>query len=639
MRDCEPPVYVISLDYDHQRRSRLVKQLQSAEIDFQLFKAVDGRKLSQEQLLSYEKGLEDFYRHHRKPQEMRGRGPLAPEEIGCALSHLNIYQDIIEKKIPSAIILEDDSMLLDKDIKFLLANINLVRQKWHVIYLDYLSFGVPSLFDRETGPWGLWKYVDKQRLKNLSLLKPTLNYYYFSTASLKDKYQAPKGLKDRYQAPMKFWPRISYGPNHKLAKFVYKVLGSHAYAISSEGAKCLLSEAYPLHLPADTLLTETKEVWGHTFVMTPRPIGLNPKLQKSTTIGGVGSRNLKRKRKTRVLDRYFPLLGSCARFVLNLGRWVRFFLNQLIPAKIKRVPVDINTSQPDVYVISLEQDRERRKLLIEQLRCADISYQLVKAVDGYQLSAARLRRYNRERKEYFNKLSYPLPSSLSHFMEIITRKKFIKNALAKDLLAGEVGCSLSHLKVYQEIVNRGAPWSIILEDDAQLVTDISSLFNEITKLDQQWDLVLLGYNYSGYPSLIHRRGIPIVLAGRKRLGEDLLMGRIVSVRHYGSQAYAISLNGAKRLLEKAKPIRYQADLLLWGGTEFFLKVGCFSPPIIGISSPKWIGSTIKGRGFFFEEEPWKKAFRQRFSYLYLLVRRSYLLNRRLLILTRQLLRL
>ena len=195
------------------------------------------------------------------------------------------------------------------------------------------------------------------------------------------------------------------------------------------------------------------------------------------------------------------------------------------------------------------------------------------------------------------------------------------------------------MKVYQEIVNRGTPWSIILEDDAQLVTDISSLFNEITKLDQQWDLVLLGYNYSGYPSLIHRRGIPIVLAGRKRLGEDLLMGRIVSVRHYGSQAYAISLNGAKQLSKKARPIRYQADLLLWGGAEFFLNVACFSPPIIGISSPKWVDSTIKGRGFFFEEEPWKKACRQRFGYLSLLVRRSYLLNRRLLILIRQLLRL
>ena len=634
-----PPVYVISLDYDHQRRRELVKQLQSAKIDFQLVRATDGKKLSQEQLLSYEKEQEDFYKHHRKPQEMRGRGPLSPAEIGCALSHLKIYQDIIEKKIPSAIILEDDTMLLDKDIKSILANINLVRQKWHVIYLDYLYFSVPSFFDRESGPWGLWRYVDKQRLKNRSRLNPSLNYYYFSTASSKDKYQAPKGLKDRYQAPMKFWSRIPYGANHKLAKFVYKVLGSHAYAISSEGAKCLLSEAYPLHLPADALLTETKEVWSHTFVMIPRPIVLNPELQVSSTVGGVGSRNLKRKRKIRFLDKNFPLLASCARFILNLGRCLKIFFIQLKPVKVKEAPVSISTSQPDVYVISLEQDRERRKLLIEQLTCADISYKLVKAVDGYQLSAAELRRYNRARKEYFKKLSYFLPRSLSHFMEIITRKKFIKNTLAKDLLAGEIGCSLSHLKVYQEIVNRGTPWSIILEDDAQLVTDISPLFDEITQLEQKWDLVLLGYNYSGYPSLIDGRGIPIVLAGRKSMGEDLLMGRIVPVRHYGSQAYAISLNGAKRLLEKAKPIRYQADLLLWGGKEFFLNVRCFSPPIIGISSPKWVGSTIKGRGFFFEEEPWKKAFRQRFGYLYLLVRRSYLLYKRSLILTRQLLRL
>jgi len=629
MRDFEPPVYVISLDYDHQRRRRLVKQLQSAEIDFQLFKAIDGKKLSQERLLSYEKGLEDFYKHHRKPEDMRRRGPLVPAEIGCALSHLKIYQDIIKKKIPSAIILEDDAVLLDKDIKSILANINLVKQKWHIIYLDYLSFGIPSFFDRESGPWGLWRYVDKQRLMNLSLLKPSLNHYYFSTTS----------LKHRYQAPLNFWPRIPYGENHKLAKFVCKILGSHAYAISSEGAKCLLSEAYPLHLPADALLTETKEVWRNTFVMTPRPIGLNSKLQVSSTIGKVGSRNLKRRRKTRFLDRYFPLLASYIRFILNLMRFLKLFLKQLVPAAVDKVPVDINTGQPDVYVISLEQDRERRKLLSEQLRCANISYKLVKAADGYQLSAAQLRRYNRERKEYFKKFKYPLPRSLSHLAEILTRRKFIKNTLAKDLLAGEVGCSLSHLKVYQEIVNKGAPWSIILEDDAQLVTDISPLLNEIAKLEQKWDIILLGYNYSGYSSLINRRGIPIVLAGRKCLGEDLLMGRIVSIRHFGSQAYAISLNGAKQLLEKARPIRYQADLLLWGGTEFSLNVGCFSPPIIGINSLEWIGSTVKGRGFFFEEEQWKKVFRQKLSYLYLLVRRFYLFNRRLLILTRQLLQL
>jgi len=80
----------------------MLKQLDTLKLDYEFFPAVDGRRLSQQELTK----LCDFKWMMRYEGRELSRG-----EIGCALSHIRVYQRIIKENIPYALILEDDAWL------------------------------------------------------------------------------------------------------------------------------------------------------------------------------------------------------------------------------------------------------------------------------------------------------------------------------------------------------------------------------------------------------------------------------------------------------------------------------------------------------------------------------------------------
>ena len=85
--------FVISLKHQVQKRAFMQEQLERFGIDFEFFDAVNGRELSDE-----DKALCEFSDsailtcsgNHRVKIECA----LSPGEIGCALSHLKIYQQV-----------------------------------------------------------------------------------------------------------------------------------------------------------------------------------------------------------------------------------------------------------------------------------------------------------------------------------------------------------------------------------------------------------------------------------------------------------------------------------------------------------------------------------------------------------------
>lgn len=94
--------FVVNMRKDTQKRRIIEQQLQShPDLDFQIWEAVEGGKLSkdaQKSLVS-----EEFYSKYK-------RNATLPA-IGCALSHISIYKEIIDKGIDYALILEDDAIL------------------------------------------------------------------------------------------------------------------------------------------------------------------------------------------------------------------------------------------------------------------------------------------------------------------------------------------------------------------------------------------------------------------------------------------------------------------------------------------------------------------------------------------------
>ena len=260
---------------------------------------------------------------------------------------------------------------------------------------------------------------------------------------------------------------------------------------------------------------------------------------------------------------------------------------------------------------------------MKQLECAGINYEVVEAVDGSKISRIEIGKYNKNRKRFFKEFHHPWVNyfSLDGLLRALRRRKNIFR-LVEDMAVGEIGCSLSHLKVYEKIIKRGSSWNIILEDDAQLLVDPSDLFNYISELAQKWDVIYLGYNHIGFRSFIDKRGIPLRVKGKKHLSMNLTLGRLIAYP-FGSHAYAISLAGAKLLLSKAEPLRCQADLLLGGGYEFPSSIAAFSPRIIGLHSSVHMISTISAEIPQKHESNWKIYFRCNFNHLYILTKKVY----------------
>jgi len=94
--------YVINMEKDVEKRLTITNQLQHLNnLQWELFKACEGKKLSE---------AEKSYLGYAAFKEKFGRRGTLPA-FGCSVSHLRIYQDIINNHIPVALILEDDALL------------------------------------------------------------------------------------------------------------------------------------------------------------------------------------------------------------------------------------------------------------------------------------------------------------------------------------------------------------------------------------------------------------------------------------------------------------------------------------------------------------------------------------------------
>ena len=93
--------FIVNLEKDIAKKEKILEQTEKLNLKAEIIPAVYGKNLSKEDL----KNLVYDYPNCA----------LTLGEIGCALSHLNIYNKMVKDDIPIAFILEDD-VILSKDI-------------------------------------------------------------------------------------------------------------------------------------------------------------------------------------------------------------------------------------------------------------------------------------------------------------------------------------------------------------------------------------------------------------------------------------------------------------------------------------------------------------------------------------------
>lgn len=189
-----------------------------------------------------------------------------------------------------------------------------------------------------------------------------------------------------------------------------------------------------------------------------------------------------------------------------------------------------------VFVISLKSDVARREKLKGRFKNYD-EFKLVEATDGRAMSA----------KEYYG---YALASL---------------EAYGRLLSPSEIGCSLSHVRAYEEFLKSDAKFALILEDD--VIGDengVKKAFETAAKMDE--GSVLICGAQDGLEGRFSAFG--------KKLEDDFWL---VSKRSYGTiyraAAYVLDRRAAETVLQTHKKALCVADfwriLLLQNGLKMY----------------------------------------------------------------------
>ncbi len=228
--------FVINLDKDRDRLVFMDEQLSGLGIDYHRQSAVLGRE--------YKPGLDEYDPVLAKRE---GGHDLLPGEIGCALSHAQVINKIVEEKIPYTLVLEDD-VLLPKKFKEIIEFEITKNGSWEYLLFDYVPVG-PSFLRS----WFRGIFVNYKKVEGFGL---KINFIFRHAA--KAVYIIPMSL---FEFLRNYLRRFFPGP----VIFFRPVYFAGAYLVSYEGAKKMHSLINPVRYTADQLPNKARVLRGLKF--------------------------------------------------------------------------------------------------------------------------------------------------------------------------------------------------------------------------------------------------------------------------------------------------------------------------------------------------------------------------------------
>jgi len=146
---------------------------------------------------------------------------------------------------------------------------------------------------------------------------------------------------------------------------------------------------------------------------------------------------------------------------------------------VKSANTPSNKLFDEIYLMNLKRRPDRLKTFLNKFRESDLSqYPLVKfdAIDGSMLDIEKV------------PLSELAKAELQQLKTTGFRTKHYQ------LTKGAIGCYLSHLKIWENILKNEYKTALIFEDDADIPHNILERMNEeMMYIPTDWDIVLFGY--------------------------------------------------------------------------------------------------------------------------------------------------
>lgn len=191
--------------------------------------------------------------------------------------------------------------------------------------------------------------------------------------------------------------------------------------------------------------------------------------------------------------------------------------------------MSINTKDIPIFCINLDRRKDRWKNFTEQSSLTQFdSIIRVSAVDGNKIPLLQNENISLETKNN------------------ILKKSRRSHGEIKSM--GAIGCTLSHAKVWKEFLEKypDQPYCIVLEDDAKIPPNLLEILNNIPLTEiGSFDVWLLYYT--------------LIEKNIKELSDHWISPGYF----WGTVAYIISREGAKKLLDTLYPIEVQIDRYMY----------------------------------------------------------------------------
>jgi len=181
-----------------------------------------------------------------------------------------------------------------------------------------------------------------------------------------------------------------------------------------------------------------------------------------------------------------------------------------------------------VFVINLERDQARRTHMENMLTKCQINAEFISAVDGKTLSFEERQAYDEEKA---------------------------MRVYGVAMLDNELGCYLSHYRIFERMVNEKLPYGLIFEDDIEISPTLPSIVNTLVEDSNPIWLVVR----------LHTMRPKIVAATSNKFKGKIIKtlphGELIRLNTHtlGAGAYLISQAGAKRMLEYGRKIFMPID--------------------------------------------------------------------------------
>lgn len=216
-------VWVLTIHRNADRQDFMRRQL--ARLYFEFFNGVDGKSLQEG----------DSRLDLGKAARINGR-PVGTNELACTMSHLVMFQAIVDRHLERVLIFEDDAIFLPKRGKWISYCLERIPPDWELLYLGYRDAELRG-FERE----------------------------------IQELFGRPRKSSEVVSRAVGRGIRTAGGHDF-----------THAYAVTRNGAQKLLADSYPVCHTADGWL-EHKVLAGDmkAFICVPKLFVQQEKLGSS----------------------------------------------------------------------------------------------------------------------------------------------------------------------------------------------------------------------------------------------------------------------------------------------------------------------------------------------------------------------